>query len=453
MGLFYSEPIAGNRPVKTIDHITGEAMSNKITMAAVGDIIISRNISVHDESQYLEAVNLIRNADISFANLETLLHDYEDDAYPTPASKGSFMRADPSLIEDVKWFGFNVVSTANNHSMDYMYGGLLRSIQHLKNTGVKFAGTGVNLAAARQPAYFETARGRVGFIAAASTFAPHCRAGAARRDLHGRPGLNPLRYESYEIVSQETMEKMKELDRELSGSKQSSTESELSFLGKRFVVGNEVGTHTKADANDLEGNLEAVRDAVRQADWVVIALHTHEYGRSGSDSPAMFHEEFARACIDVGAHAVIMHGAHKLKAIEIYKKRPIFYSLGNFIYQNMTIEKMPAEFYERFGLDPYAGTPADAFDGREHTHHSIAGDDAWKRWVSIIPTIEFDNNGLKNLTLTPVELGGDKSRSQRGRPRVAGPEQGRQIIENLAALSKPYGTQIQFKDNKGCLNM
>ena len=45
-------------------------MSNTITMTAVGDIIISRNISVHDEPQFLEAVNLIRNADVSFANLE-----------------------------------------------------------------------------------------------------------------------------------------------------------------------------------------------------------------------------------------------------------------------------------------------------------------------------------------------------------------------------------------------
>ena len=151
------------------------------------------------------------------------------------------------------------------------------------------------------------------------------------------------------------MDKLKELAQELNGAKQSSTDSEINFFGSRFVVGNDVGTYTKVDASDLEGNLEAIRDAIRQADWVVVALHTHEYGQNDSDSPATFQEEFARASIDAGAHAVVMHGAHKLKAIEIYKKRPIFYGLGNFIYQNMTIEKMPAEFYERFGLNSLCG--------------------------------------------------------------------------------------------------
>lgn len=420
-----------------------------ITITAVGDIIISRRLSVYDEPRFRDIVDLVRSADVSIANLETIFHDYEDDAFPTPTPSGSFMRADPGLIEDLKWFGFDILSTANNHSLDFMYGGLLRSMRHLKTAGFSFAGTGRNLAAARQPAYLDTANGRVGFISAASTFSAHSRAGAARPDMQGRPGLNPLRFRTFRVVSAGTLTTLKALALDLDAAEGPSTDSELEFLGQRFVVGDETGVRTAADPADLESNLEAVRDAARQADWVIVALHTHESRHGQAHRPAEFQEDFAHACIDSGAHAVVMHGAHVLKGIEIYKTRPIFYGLGNFVYQNMTLEKVPAEFYERYGLDPYRGTPADAFDAREQQHPAFAGSEAWKRWVSVVPKMVFEGGGLKSLSLTPVELGRDRPRSQRGRPVLAGPEEAERILEDLRSLCGPYGTEIDIKDDKG----
>ena len=181
----------------------------RMNFVATGDSLITMKQSVHAEPRFLEMVDIIRGADLAFTNLEMLLHDYE--GYPAAECGGTYTRADPEMIYELAWMGFDMVSTANNHSLDYMYGGLITTLEHLDAAGVPHAGTGIDLAEARQPAYLETPQGRVALIAAVSTFASFGRAGAARRDMHGRPGLNPLRFESWYVVKDETLEKLKKL--------------------------------------------------------------------------------------------------------------------------------------------------------------------------------------------------------------------------------------------------
>ena len=132
-------------------------MAKNITMAAAGDCIITMKLSVQTDPRILEAIDPIRRADVAFVNLETLFHDYEFDTYPSAEPGGSFGRTHPALVEELKWMGFDCVSTANNHSLDYMYGGLFRTIACLDEAGVKHAGTGKDLAEARRPAYGEEA--------------------------------------------------------------------------------------------------------------------------------------------------------------------------------------------------------------------------------------------------------------------------------------------------------
>ena len=70
-----------------------------------------------------------------------------------------------------------------------------------------------------------------------------------------------------------------------------------------------------------------------------------------------------KKCIDAGATTYIIHGPHQLRGIDIYKGRPIFYSLGNFIFQNETIDPMPADYYEKYGL-PDTALASDLYDAR-----------------------------------------------------------------------------------------
>jgi poly-gamma-glutamate synthesis protein (capsule biosynthesis protein) len=98
------------------------------------------------------------------------------------------------------------------------------------------------------------------------------------------------------------------------------------------------------------------------ADMVLVSFHCHENGAT-RDQPPEFLETFARACIEEGADAFIGHGPHVTRGIEIYNGRPIFYSLGNFIFQNETVRWQPAHNYELVKLD-HTATPADFYAAR-----------------------------------------------------------------------------------------
>jgi len=431
----------------------------KISLVATGDSLITLRQSVHSEPEFLELVELIRSADVAFTNHEMLLHDYEDGVWPSAESGGTYTRAPPYIIDELMWMGYDIFSTANNHSLDYLYGGLFSTRDYLDAVGVLHSGTGKDLAEARAPAYKEYPQGRVALISASSTYASFGRAGDARRDLHGRPGLNPLRYETWWTVTESTMKKIKALEKDLKIPELVQVEDSYSFLRQKFIVGDDAGMHTKPHKGDMEGNLESIREAARQADWVFFSLHAHEGLLHDREQPAEFIEEFARAAIDAGAHALFGHGHHAMRGIEIRDGKPIFYSLGDFIFQNETVYKMPAEFYERYKLDPYSGTPSDAYDARQDAP-SRPGWPAskWftrdrKYWISVVPFMEYEGDKLSSLKLYPVELGQDKPRSQRGRPMFVGEEEGAEIVGIMAKLSEPYGTEISIEKGVGTVKL
>lgn len=418
--------------------------------------------SVHSEPEFLDMVNLIRSADIAFTNHEMLLHDYEDedDVWPSAESGGTYTRAPPYIIDELMWMGYGIFSVANNHSLDYLYGGLFNTRYYLDLAGVLHSGTGKDLAEARAPAYAEYPQGRVALISASSSYASFGRAGDARRDLQGRPGLNPLRTETWWTVKEETMEKIKGLEKELGIPELVQPEDAHLFLRQKFMVGDDVGMHTKPHKGDMEGNLESIRDAAKMADWVLFSLHAHEGLINDSEQPAEFIETFAREAIDAGAHTVIGHGHHAMRGIEIRDGKPIFYSLGDFIFQNETVYKMPADFYESYKLDPYKGAVSEAFDTRADAPPTPGRPTGgkWftkdrKYWISVIPFMEFEGDRLSSLKLYPVELGQDKPRSQRGRPMFVDEEEGAEIVGIMKKLSKSYGTEITIEGGIGTVKV
>ena len=87
---------------------------------------------------------------------------------------------------------------------------------------------------------------------------------------------------------------------------------------------------TYVHEKDAEEILKSIRDASRRSDLTLFSLHTHEGIAENwyAQQPPEFIEKIARDAIDAGADAVIGHGAHFLRGVEIYKGRPIFYNLG-----------------------------------------------------------------------------------------------------------------------------
>ncbi len=431
------------------------ANAQDFTLTLTGDSIITQRLSVYErDPKFTAAVNAVREGDARFTNLEILFHNY--DAPPSAQSGGTWLAAEPSLFKELQWIGFNLFATANNHSLDYGIDGLRIHRRVLIDAGAAFAGTGENLGEARAPAYLETARGRVALISCASTFSPSSPAGAERPDLHGRPGLNPLRYRTRYVVDAASLDALRKLKADLKLNApnplqpaEPDTAKTVHFLNNSFELGDRARVVTEPDPRDLKGLTDAIRDARRMADYVVVSIHAHEAATAEREVPAQFLVTFARAAIDAGADVFAGHGPHVLRAIEIYKGKPIFYSLANFIFQNDTVKRLPADLYEQQGLGPEA-LPADLYDKRsEQNRRWFPADSLY--WESAVARVDFRSGRPSEVRLTPIILGFGRSRWQRGRPERADAAASARILERLQKLSEAFGTRIELKEGVGVI--
>ncbi|HXG52544.1 MAG TPA: CapA family protein [candidate division Zixibacteria bacterium] len=448
-----------------------EPESGNIKIALLGDVMPTRRLSVFREERYLELREVLTGADATFANLESCVHEYLEGHHGI--SGGTYMTTEPHLLEDLKWLGIDFVSCANNHAFDYGEEGILATIRYLDAAGLPHAGTGRNLREARSPAYLDTARGRVALIAATATFPPPAVAGEQRPDVPGRPGVNPLRHSTAYLVDRRGLEDLRRLGallgfdaarerRRSLGDAQAALgadgESEYDFGGMRFERSETFGIRTTGNKRDIEENLQQIKEARRMADWVVVSLHCHELGgeklatarlRSEIEELADFAVEFAHRCIDAGADIFVGHGPQEPFGIEIYRGRPIFYSLGSTIFQLETPRFLAEEAYARYGLGPDSG-PADFADTR-YRNDTVGHPSDPAYWRQVAATCEFRGGKLLQVDLHPLDLGFGKPRWQRGRPVLADPELGEKIIARVARLSQKFGTEVRWQDGRGVI--
>jgi poly-gamma-glutamate capsule biosynthesis protein CapA/YwtB (metallophosphatase superfamily) len=423
-------------------------MNKGITFTATGDSFITRR-HPGDDGSMREVAAVIEQAEVRFNNLEVTTHRLE--GFPSAVGGGTYAMADPDVLLDIKKYGFNVLAWANNHTFDYSYGGLAATQKYVEQHGFIHAGVGQNLADAGAPKYIECPSGRVALIAACSTIHESAIAGDQRPDMIGRPGVNPLRFDTTYMVAQEKLEQLKSISEVTDinawnhmlykeGFAVEPADGSFVFGNYRFKAGEQEGAVTKTSQKDLDRILRSIDEAKRQSDYVLVSIHAHEMKGEDKTEPADFIKEFARMCIDQGAHAIIGHGPHVLRGIEIYKKRPIFYSLGNFIFQNDTVAKLPADFYEKQGLG-HTDFVANALDKRSK-NNTIGLGAHEEVWESVIPLWSMEGGELTGLTLYPIELGFGQPRYTRGWPKLANHPL---ILEKLQVLCEPYGTELQIE--------
>lgn len=184
---------------------------------------------------------------------------------------------------------FDAVTMANNHTYDNGPEAMLDTRAFLQGKGIQVTGVGRNLTEARQPAIIERNGVKVGYLGYCSVCAPGSEAGP------GKPGIAPLRVKT-------------------------AYETRGPNAPVRIL--------TKPVESDLSMLLEDVKNMRKQVDIVMVALH---YGviripRVISD----YQVTAAHACKDAGADIIVGHSPHIPKAIEVYKGKAIFYSLGVF---------------------------------------------------------------------------------------------------------------------------
>ena len=450
-----------------------QSEKGNFTIALAGDTMLTRKLTPFKEERFLKLREILSGADASFANLEGTVHTWDEG---TPGiTQGTFMTTEPRLLEDLKWLGINLVCCANNHAFDYGEAGVLANIKHLDEAGIVHAGSGKNLAEARAPGYLDTPNGRVALVAATAAFRQWNQAGEQRPDLRGRPGINPLGFQTTYSVDAKAFEQLQRMNHRLGLEKSNerarkhfysdkeipdAKSAELSLLGNRYVMGEGFAIATKANDRDLKDNLRWLREARRQADWLVVSVHCHEFGgatlltagsRAELEESADFVTDFAHQAIDAGADIFVGHGSHFPMGIEIYKGKPIFYSVGNFVFQNETVGFFPADAYERFDLDLKA-TPSDFLDARTNGgKKGHPSDPAY--WENMFAVCEFDNKKLKEIRIHPIDQGFGRPRPQRGRPVLAEGEVAQRVIERVVRLSQRYGTKILNRGGVGVIEL
>ncbi len=417
-----------------------QSPSPALSLALTGDSIITRPIAVFQEPAFTRLIGLIRGADASFTNLEMLFHDYEP--YAMNESGGTYMRAEPALVKDLVWAGFDMVSRANNHSGDYGALGMNLTTRYVAEAGLVQAGVGQSLAEAREAKFLETPKGRIALISVASTFPDHSRAGRTRGDMPARPGLNPLRFTSTYVVTRERFAQLRQAVGEINGRPPADGDT-LNFFGRRFVVGDRPGLRTEPLQEDLDEIAAVVKNASRMADLTLVTIHAHE-GHLDRLVPAQFLVTFARAMVDAGADVFVGHGPHVLRGVEVYKGKPIMYSLGDFIFQNETLLRLPSENYATYDLDADAHV-AD-FNDRRYQKDTTGFPADRLIWEAVVAVPRFDGRQLRELALHPITLGFGGSRTARGRPMMADGALGEKILADVERMSKPFGTSMTTRN-------
>ncbi len=435
-------------------------MTRQITVTATGDALITTRMPDHQDAPYRQMIDLIQSADVAFTNMEMVLSDYQGS--PVVEAGGGNLSAEPGVAEDLMQMGFNLTAFANNHTLNYGEYGCLKTLEVLKELGFTCAGAGRNLAKARWPAFLDNDAGRIGLVGCASSFATGQRAGEEAYGLPGRPGLNPQRFDTLFVVDEEHMQAIQNIA-ELTGAEERrqfgiwsgfrqppKREGEFQFAERSFIVGDEFGIRTEANQKDLDANMASVRQAAETSDLTLVSIHAHEEGTERW-LPADFIIEFAHTAVENGADMVIGHGPHLLRGLELYQGKPIFYSVGNFIFQPELMRAFPVDDYDAFDVDPSLPVTELFKQVFKNGERGFPADHLY--WESVLPLCIFEDRALAGITLYPITLGYGKALPERGTPRLASLALGGEILDWMAELSEPFGTTIVVRDGVGYVKM
>jgi poly-gamma-glutamate capsule biosynthesis protein CapA/YwtB (metallophosphatase superfamily) len=373
----------------------GRPQSNAITITLTGQSMIRSDIR-RTAPAVVPVIQGLLKGDVVFTNLESAVAEKGETVH-----EGRGFLTPPEALDALTTFGFNLLSLASNHAFDLQATGIQNTLRETDNRKIIHAGTGNNAAEAAAPGYLHTPKGTIALIASSSGL---IRPGASA--TADRPGVNELRVEAGE--------KPNEATEDLPG-----------------APGN------TPNAEDAQRILQSIRNARQHADLVIVYEHNHVFGnRSFSTifmegmqerlAPNEWLTKWTHAEIDAGADIVVMHGAPLIHGVEIYRGRPIFYDLGNFIYN------VPPTL-------TYIDEPMS--------------------WESVVAYVQFQGKALRAITFRPIVLNNigegqpdvhneytnNEFLDTRGLPAPATGARAGYILQRLADASKPFGTAIEVK--------
>jgi poly-gamma-glutamate synthesis protein (capsule biosynthesis protein) len=369
--------------------------SAPITITLVGQSMIRSDIRATAPAAVPVIQGLLKG-DVVFTNLEAAVAEKGE-----TVQEGRGFLTPPEALDALKTFGFNLLSLSDNHAFDLKVTGVQNTIREADSRKIVHAGTGNNVAEAVAPGYLHTPKGTIALIASASGLITP--GGGATAD---RPGVNELRVEAGVTENEATVD----------------------------LPGAPGNTPNEEDSQRI---LQSIRDARQHADLVIVYQHNHVFANHAFSTiftegmperlaPNDWLKKWTHAEVDAGADIIVMHGAPLLHGVEIYHGRPIFYDLGNFI----------------FNLPP-----------------PITYIDEPINWESAVAYVQFQGKNLQSISFRPIAMNNlgegqpdirdEHTNNQfldtRGLPSPVTGARAGYILQRLADASKPFGTTIEIK--------
>lgn len=274
--------------------------ANGVTLGVSGDVMI---IGQPAGAGFPDVTDALQACDAVLINLETTLTDRG-----AAADKLIRFRSSPKCVGYLADLGVTVANIANNHAFDYGVEGLLDTVDTLRTAGITPIGGGADIDAALMPGVFERNGLRFALIGFSSTLPNGCSAGP------GRPGIAPARVLSRYLVDTVTIDE---------------------DPGMAPLV------ETTAFAEDVKILAHTVEQAKAESDVVIVTCHwgvPRALLAPYQGHLADYQRPLAHRLIDAGADAVLGHHPHSLSEVEFYQGRPVFYSLGNFLFHARAVE-------------------------------------------------------------------------------------------------------------------
>ena len=365
-----------------------------VIITAVGDMIFNQQISTLQEPERQGLFRIMQEADIGYGNLEFSMNEHPELQRPFYN-----FRAPTTFAWEVAAIGINLVSMSNNHALDFGQDGLRDCLKALDRAQIKHAGAGVTLAAAHAPAKMNVQSRKTDFSL-----------------------LSYMRYWTNKYRSTDP-----------------ATPS-LATIDPAVIL---VAKDNKVEPVEgpLESDITTMEDDIvlarRHTDVLMVALHNHDLSHDRvfgiqDHTPANDQIMYHRA-IDAGADLVLGSGPHVLRGIEIYKGKPIFYSLSDFIYQYRTPDKIPVDLIHQRDLELDRPTNVSVWDRR----------DLEQIMEGILVRMTINNGHVKRIQLIPISI--DDEGPLYGVPKLVSDARAKVTFERLQKLSAPMGTKLVVK--------
>ena len=368
--------------------------SSTFNITVAGQSMIRSDFRAHAPDE-VATISPLLTGDVKFTNFEATVIEKEQSTHD-----GRFL-SPPEALDALQALGFNLLALSDNHSFDLKVAGVQNALREVKKRNIVHAGIGNNSEEASAPGYLKTPKGTIALVAMASGLIAEGGSATANR-----PGVNELRIEA--------------------GGKPNESTTELP-----------PEPPNQPNAEDKQRILQSIREARQHADFVLVYEHNHvflnrPFGALFNEelperlAPADWLKKWTHEEIDAGADIIVMHGAPLIHGVEIYHNRPIFYDLGNFIFN------VP---------------PTDI-----QLDEPII-------WESVVAHVAFQGKNLQSITFQPIAMnkigqGEPDVRDEhtnnlflqtRGLPKLATGDQARYILQRLADASRPFGTKVELK--------